>query len=116
MALIDSENHLYIGEEAGKRLGYLPGKALFFVMVNDKKYRMEVAIEKTNGEDLLVCEESLIDERFRFIVPKTLRKMFTREAVILEKDGSLYVQFLRLKSDDEWVKKQLLERETDDRK
>ena len=116
MAIIDSEGRLSIGMEAGERLGYLPNQRVSFIWVDDKTYRLGDPNDKIKGEAIVAGEFPLIDEKYRFFVPKTIRKTYTREAIVLEKDGTLYVRFFRLRSDEEWLRKQLLVSVTDDRK
>ncbi len=117
MALIDSEGRVTIGVEIGKKYDFLQGKEIALVMVDDKLYRLEDASYKEKeGEYVVACEFPTIDEKCRFFVPKTLRKMFTREAVVLENKGHLYLKFFRLKSDEEWLRMKLLASMTDDRK
>ena len=116
MAIIDSQGQIYIEEEAGKRLGYSPGKQIVFALADKMLYRLANSDDRKNDESIVVCKNTVIDEKYRIVVPKVIRKMYTREAIILEKNGSLYIQFFRLQSDDEWVKQQLLDRELDDRK
>ena len=116
MALIDSQGRIYIGEEAGKRLGYEPGVRIAFVMVDQMLYRLSDPGDRLLGENVVVCENTMVDEKYRFVVPKPIRKMYTKEANILEKEGSLYIQFFRLQSDEEWLRAKLLGAMTDDRK
>ena len=117
MALIDSEGRISIGLEIGKKLGYCPGKEICFIKVDDKTYRIEDAEYKAKEDEfVLACETPSIDEKYRFFVPKTLRKIYTREVIILENKKRLYLQFIRLKSDEEWLRAKLLGALTDDRK
>ena len=116
MAIIDCRGKIAIGESMGEELGYTPGERIAFVMVDKMLYRLADPEDILAGEKVVVCEDSIIDEKYRFAIPNTIRKMYTREALILKQDGSLYIQFIRLQSDEAWLRQKLLAAMTDDRK
>ena len=116
MAIIDCRGKITIGEAVGKELGFTPGERIAFVMVNDKLYRLADPEDILRGEKKVVCEDAIIDEKFRFSIPSSIRKMYTREANIVKDGDGLYLQFIRLQSDEEWLRQNLLASMTDDRK
>ena len=116
MAIIDSQGRIFIGKEAGDRLGYTPGEKIAFVMIDKMLYRLADPEDRLKDEKVVVCDNATIDTKYRFIVPNPIRKIYSREAIIFEKENTLYLQFFRLRSDEEWLKQKLLAAMTDDRK
>ena len=96
--MLDTQGRLCLLEELVRLAEYEPGK-VYFNMEDDYTYRLVPENERCNCFDKIVGTGT-IDEKNRVIVPKQIRELYSRQAIVYAdlNDAYLFIRFMEKKN------------------